>query len=48
MIYGKNIDMEAYYFGGHVANAQMTGLARAADWPYPENVKEPLLLALAD
>jgi hypothetical protein len=36
---------ETYNFDGHVTKAQMKGLAGAADWAHPENVKGPLLLA---
>jgi hypothetical protein len=36
---------ETYHFVGHVTKAQMKGLAGAADWAYPENVKGLLLLA---
>jgi hypothetical protein len=43
----KNSDMEADYFDGNVAKAQMKALARVADWNYPKNAGEPLLLELA-
>jgi hypothetical protein len=39
--------MEADYFDGNVAKAQMKALARVADWNYPKNAGEPLLLELA-